>query len=454
MPNVPGLRITDGTTTVTLSDGSTGWLLQYEAKNKLASEPEVTEQCTILLLGGISAVRSTIESINRLFQGAQTWQKEKLGARVFVERLTESAGAWWRSEIIEALPVPEPSAMDWGVVQGKIEITLVFTRKNWWEGAEVSVPLTNGNGTNNTSGLTVYNHDDSGTGHDNWVSIAAADVAGDLPAPCRVLVKNTYATLPIETIWIGHNWIDPDNFTSWLEIENGNVVGTDNSEATCSGGYYTSFTGSFGSETKLCSWAISGTNIIAMANQYFRPLIRYRLASNSGAIVDGSISAIYLRFKVSQASSVLFTSNWAYATGECSTVIIPTYKAKNTLLEAYNLELWAKAIDATPIGFELDYVHLQPLNSWRKIVMPDNALLQNYYLVDDSIDDLTYYYYLAPAELRSQILGLYGTPIYLQPNAKQRLYFLWQSSADSDPAEIAATATVMLSYRPRKLTLN
>lgn len=134
MANAPGLRFTDGTTTVTVSDGTTGWLVKYEAKNKRASDPEVTEQATALLIGGISAVRTTVESLNKLFQQAEIYRQSKSGPCVYVERLTESAGSWWRSELVDALPVPEPSAMDWGIVQGKIEISLIFTRKNWWEG--------------------------------------------------------------------------------------------------------------------------------------------------------------------------------------------------------------------------------------------------------------------------------------------------------------------------------
>lgn len=134
MANAPGLRFTDGTTTVTVSDGTTGWLVKYEAKNKRASDPEVTEQATTLLIGGISAVRTTVESLNKLFQQAHIYQAEKTGACVYVERLTEASGAWYRSELVEALPVLEASGMDWGLVQGKFEVNLIFTRKNWWEG--------------------------------------------------------------------------------------------------------------------------------------------------------------------------------------------------------------------------------------------------------------------------------------------------------------------------------
>lgn len=143
MANAPGLRFTDGTTTVTVSDGTTGWLVKYEAKNKRASDPEVTEQATTLLIGGISAVRTTVESLNKLFQQAETRRNTGVGTRVFVERLTEASGSWWRSELVEALPVLEASGMDWGLVQGKFEVSLIFTRKNWWEGAETQISLSN-----------------------------------------------------------------------------------------------------------------------------------------------------------------------------------------------------------------------------------------------------------------------------------------------------------------------
>ena len=82
-------------------------------------------------------------------------------------------------------------------------------------------PLTNASAPNNTSGITIYNHDDSGTNHDNYVQIAAADVGGSLPAPVKVeLTNNTGGSLNYKQIWLANNaFCDPANFPHILEGE-------------------------------------------------------------------------------------------------------------------------------------------------------------------------------------------------------------------------------------------
>lgn len=70
-----------------------------------------------------------------------------------------------------------------------LDALLTLTREQA-RGTESSLPLTNVNGTDIAVGLEV----DNGAQADlsNWVAITGSDVAGDLPAPIRVVVQNTY----------------------------------------------------------------------------------------------------------------------------------------------------------------------------------------------------------------------------------------------------------------------
>lgn len=103
----------------------------------------------------------------------------------------------------------------------------------------------------------------------------------------------------------------------------------------------------------------------------------------------------------------------------------------------------------------IDFVCLLPINSWRRLYANDVGLSSNYALIDDSIDDLTYYYYTIDDVSRTFLNKIIGSPLMLQPNTAQKLYFLTeQPVSGTNTHTIAATATVMLSYRPRKLTLN
>lgn len=57
-------------------------------------------------------------------------------------------------------------------------------------GAATELPLTNGNGTDVTGGLTVWNHNDSGTGHDNWVEIDGTSFDSDFNAKVKLVLKS------------------------------------------------------------------------------------------------------------------------------------------------------------------------------------------------------------------------------------------------------------------------
>ncbi|MBC8274027.1 MAG: hypothetical protein H8E40_03535 [Chloroflexi bacterium] len=57
-------------------------------------------------------------------------------------------------------------------------------------GAPIAVPLDNTSGSKTTDPVTVYNHDDITTGHDDWVNIEASDLKGDQPALCMFKAVN------------------------------------------------------------------------------------------------------------------------------------------------------------------------------------------------------------------------------------------------------------------------
>jgi hypothetical protein len=57
-------------------------------------------------------------------------------------------------------------------------------------GTPAELSLTNGNGTDVTGGLLVYNHDDGGSGHDNWVEIDGDDISGDYPAKVKLILES------------------------------------------------------------------------------------------------------------------------------------------------------------------------------------------------------------------------------------------------------------------------
>jgi len=57
-------------------------------------------------------------------------------------------------------------------------------------GTPIELSLTNGNGTDITGGLRVWNHDDAGSGDDNWVEIDGVDIDGDYPALVKLFLES------------------------------------------------------------------------------------------------------------------------------------------------------------------------------------------------------------------------------------------------------------------------
>ena len=115
-----------------------------------------------------------------------------------------------------------------------------------------------------------------GTGppvHDNWVTIEGADISGDMPGRTRLEVTNSYAQR-LYTLWIGHNWTDPTNFSHILEGESSSL-GTQQASAGCSNGYYMQKSLASGGEIDLYKWTLSAAYLNACKGGYFKILARW-----------------------------------------------------------------------------------------------------------------------------------------------------------------------------------
>lgn len=185
--------ITDGTTTLQLNDGTAAWTESWGMSNPGAGEAWAVDVHEIELLGGNATVLANQVTLHRLLQQARMWQDPKtrrFGQRVFY-CVSLDGSTTYRCELAggEFVPTPERVKGEWAI--GRRRGTLTLMRRNWIEGPESQISLTNPNGTDNTAGLKVYTGDSSGTGtignyKINWFDVTAAKIAGDLPAKIKL----------------------------------------------------------------------------------------------------------------------------------------------------------------------------------------------------------------------------------------------------------------------------
>jgi hypothetical protein len=185
--------ITDGTTTLQLNDGTAAWTESWGMSNPGAGEAWAVDVHEIELLGGNVTVLANQVTLHRLLQQARMWQDPKtrrFGQRVFYH-VSLDGSTTYRCELAggEFVPTPERVKGEWAI--GRRRGTLTLMRRNWIEGPESQISLTNLNGTDNTAGLRVYPGRCDLTGimgsyKVNWFDILKAKISGDLPAGIKI----------------------------------------------------------------------------------------------------------------------------------------------------------------------------------------------------------------------------------------------------------------------------
>ena len=174
------LSLTDGATTVTLSGtspvlGCTYFPATPERKN--GAYADVTETVQVTLRGTESAIRTSVNSIERLLEQATLRQMGGTNPKVYVNYAPVSETAH-RSEVLEGRVVwdTNPGLRRLGDTSPTVRIAVIWRRRYYWEGAETSL------------GTATVNNGPSG----NTLTYNA--VTGSLPAPVRLTLANPAAS--------------------------------------------------------------------------------------------------------------------------------------------------------------------------------------------------------------------------------------------------------------------
>lgn len=439
------LFITDGTSTISLTTADV-MLNHYVPQSPrrigpgvLDYEP-VSEEIEITIMGeSTTAAQATINFIERLLVAAIHRHLSGIGKRVYLQYQPIDDETLWRAELRDGvLRLRDRAMTTFG--QAVIEATISVVRVPWWEGDETALPLSNGNGSDNTSGLTIYNHDDAGSGHDNWGQIGADVVAGVLPTPVKLtLTNNTGASQNYRTFYLANNaFSTPGSFTHMIEGESA-TGGTVDTLAEASSGEFVYITVGTGE----LSFTLSSTLLAKCAGRYFRLIARFYVVASAGAYVTPLIRDTNGLIDLYEGDEVLLPTSGQLV--DLGALPLPP--------GGYN-DNWASQLlvlklrSATSQQLSLDYLQLTPLDSYRVIKQRGYQVANGSLVVDDGIDGLTY---LREGGKDEPIYTTYGQPLHIFPSSNpQRLIILHDEFSSSPPAN---TFSVTAVYRPRRVTI-
>lgn len=452
--------ITDGTTTVTLSQANgylvTGFVLDAPeiSTREIISEGidgselpaiayrNVTQTIEILFIGtSTSNLQTLIHAVENMLYKAHRRQTTKAGARVYLQIQIDSEASTWRSEILTGkLRLGDEALQQW--IDKKPEGQLTVTRRFFWEGPETELQLSTSNQSAATGGRTIYNHDDSDTGHDNWVQIAAAQVGGVLPTPVKLeLTNSTGSSVGYRNIYLAVNaYSDPGNFTHILEGESRiSGYGTITTNAASSGGNYNSY--SF-SSTGTMLWTLSATIMQDTQGRWFRLLARFFAWSGTDIYIKPILRDSTGLLPLWEGDEISLGSTAASSTKIIDMGALPL--PVGGYQGAWGTQVLGLLVRATGSAqIDLDFMQLTPLDSYRYVVQRGNTIINSGTITDDNIEGLTH-------------AG--GDPIYspktgalmLFPNQLQRIIVLQDIGTSST---IANTFSVRAYIRERRLTV-
>lgn len=459
------LNITDGTTTITLADGTNCVLGEYTPKSNFNGEGDVTEQIKVTIQAAtIADVRTYINNINRMFQQADFFtrfgqnQLSATGSPVYANFDPGTTGTVYRSMITQGRVLATQSSLDSGWAGNQVDVTIEWTRQAFWEGPETEIALaTTYAGAAATGGKTVYNKDEIASANKCVLFIKANTITGDLPAPLKFKLTNGNAGQYIDEFFVGHNLCAGIDYSPSMTVE-GELAGGSVASIYASGGALGYFNWTATVETLIATWTTG--NFILGANNDLGNMKGNRMAMfvRFGTVGGLSYSDLYLRFKITDDASpqpVLWEGNLVlFPTGRQLAVIdflrLPLF-GTNFNSQDYRLQLWALRNAAGAHQFAVDYIYFMPISG-------DNGFMRFRYpsVTSMGLYDIGAYTYdpynptdiqTLPASGLLELFSIEGGPITLFPKVEQSISFLFHRADGTAP--IAQTATIQAYFRPR-----
>lgn len=348
----------------------------------------VNEQMTILITGDDTAdIQTSYNKIEQFLYLAMQRQTKKRGWRIFLV-FQHSDGNEYRTEIMRGKIQFTDKGGDLGWVTKKAEAQLTFLRAYYWESTTLTdVALTSkANLTPVTTGVTVYNHGDSDTGHATWFMISSSQIEGSINHPLELHFENTYNDASrVTRMYVGmHDTGDVATYDPILQGESATwIVGaTTDSSADYANGQAKTYTWSGNAEFKAATWTLTGAQLAAAEGLSVRMLAK---------IINPS-SHVYGHFKIKyqalttldQTPEINFDDNVEFQ--DFGILKLPPWLSDGGTPSDLVLELYLRAVSSSHF-ITLDFLHMTPLDGWAEYRSQGYGLPYQYTLVDNGLNN-------------------------------------------------------------------
>ena len=421
------LNISDGTTTVVLSGTSPVRGCTYFP---VASDngAYVTESAEVNLSGTATAIRAAVNDIEQLLSDALL-RTDNLTPKVYVNYNPLSSGDNFRAEILAGRVVwsENPGLRRLGDTNPTVRVTVIWTRRGWWEGPLTELYLSSNTQTERIGGVTIYNNDN--VGNTNWVGIASNRVTGTRPAPVKIRITNAAgSTLSWRNFYLANNVNSaPASADVWL-------LG---SEAT-SPGAAASWAGGIDHGSRMWTIPLSATLLGQTQGRRFRVLAAFTSLSNAEYLRASVGSWIGIVYGAQQTGAERLTSA-ALKLIDLGVFNLPPggYNVANSSAALVLSVRSSLAGSAT-----LDFVMLMATDSFRQLSQIGYDAANGDSVEDDGIEGGAY---LLSGANKLPIVSAAGEPLKVYPEKVQRIYTLFDENAGFTAGR---QLTLQAWYRP------
>lgn len=409
------VRLTDGTTTVTLTTGTYDGVTYFPAAASVseAMTPgfELADEIRIVASGTATELIAARNELEELLNTARRRQQTQTGPRVFVEYQNATGADWFRSEILDGRLSADDEPMLRRVDNGTNVFHLAMMRQPFWEGDRTQL----------VNGTTIANGESG-----NSVQIAANDVEGNLPAPVEIKIVNAEAgAVAWRNFYLACNaWNDPAIYTPWLT---GSAFVWSDSQTH---------------GTSILAWTLSDAQLTDMAGDYFRFIAGFTTAPSADAYAK-----LRLRWN-NQVTLVEGDEVYTGASGGKYMLDMGAFPVPPGGYSSATLVSVRFSVRAAVAGSgTLDWIAMLPANNFRKLRQVDYSTAAGASIIDDGIEGIAY---VDVSGSRYPLVATYGAPLQVWPGRINRIYALYDEASAYTPGN---DMTVSVWYRPRRLAI-